>query len=196
MSKKNDPAFIEINPQIFQVVDKANRSEWQEEMYVSAGEEVGKLKYYSQWILGKLAYEYTDRNWGDCSKYARAIHVDPNSLIAYRRVYKKIHETDPNYIPDGYIPWGVLQLAAETEDPIGMIEELSSNDRLSVAEAYRYKKEKETGKTVLTKPKVHLRWNEENGLWKIEISGKDFEKIDWEAIGKELMSYLKKLWHR
>ena len=140
---------IEISPLVR--VDIADRSEWQEVDYVTAGEEVSVLKFYSQWTLGKLAYEYVQR-WGDCSYYARQIHIDANSLISYRRAYKKIHEQDPDYLPDGYIPWGVLQIAAETEDPVGMIEELSANSKLSIAEAHRCKKEKETGKSIPAKP--------------------------------------------
>lgn len=187
--------LIEINPSALRRIDETDRSEWKEVDYVTAGEEASGVKFYSQWILGELAYEYVEK-WGDCSDYARQIHVDANSLIAYRRAYKKIHEQDPDYVPDGYIPWGVLQIATETDDPIGMIEDLSANDKLSIAEAYRYKRERETGRTVPKKPKVSLKWNEETGLWQISISEEDFGKIDWALIGKQLEVYLRKLWEK
>lgn len=195
MVKKTKPDIVEINPQMLRIIDEADRSEWDEQMYVSAGEEAGKLKFYSQWVIGKLAYEYADR-WGDIKRYARDIRVDEASLYAYRRVYKRIHEKDPSYVPDGYIPWAVLQIAAETDEPIKMIEELSSEGKLSVKEAYRYKKEKETGRTVISKPRIALSWNEENGLWKIQMSEGDFDKIDWGDIGEKLVAYLKRLWNK
>jgi len=192
MNKSN---LLEINPSGLVRIDGADRSKWKEVDYIMAGQEASSIKFYSQWVQGKLAYEYV-KKWGDCSKYARQIHIDANSLIAYRRVYKKIYEQDSEYMPDGYIPWGVVQIATYTEDPIGMIEELSANNKVSIAEAHRYRKEKETGKTVPTKPKVSLKWNEESGLWQINISEEDFEKIDWALIGKQLNKYLKRLWKR
>ena len=122
--------------------------------------------------------------------------MDAASLYAYRRVYKRIYEKDPGYVPDGYIPWGVLQIAAETEEPIRMIEELSANDKLSIREAYRYKREKETGKTIPSKPNVSLKWSDESGLWKIEMSEADFDRIDWGDIGEKLADYLKRIWEK
>ena len=68
-------------------IDKTDRSGWNETDYITAGEEIAGIKFLSQWMLGKLAYEYVQK-WGDCSHYARQIHIDENSLFAYRRVYK------------------------------------------------------------------------------------------------------------
>ena len=175
------------------LIDTKDRSGWSEVDYVTAGEEVAGIKFMSQWMLGKLAYEYVQK-WGDCSYYARQIHVDAKSLIAYKHVYKKIHEQDPDYVPDGYIPWGVIQMAADYDDPVGMIEELSANSKVSISEAYRYKKEKETGKSIPTKPKVSLKWNEDSQMWQMHMSEDDFKKIDWNLIGRQLSNYLKRLW--
>jgi len=188
------PGIIEVRPNMLIAIDEEDRSKWTEEEYISAGEEASKVKFYSQWILGKLASEYSQRKWGECSKYARKIHVDPRSLLAYRRVYRKISKADPNYVPDGYLPWGVLQIVAEEENPIELIEELSSKSKVTVAEATRHILEKRTGRKVPTKPKVKLRFDEESGLWEIQISEEDFPKINWELIGRQLMEYLKKLW--
>ncbi len=186
---------IEVAPHVLTAIDEADRTTWNEVDYIMAGQQVSAVKFHSQLILGILVYEYSQM-WGDCTRYARQAHIDANSLLAYRRVYKKIHEQDPDYVPDGYIPWGVLQIAADTKDPIGMIEDLSVNDKVSIAEAHRYRKERETGKTVPTKPKVSLKWSEEAGLWQIDISEEDFEKIDWALVGKQLGEYLKKLWEK
>ena len=195
MTEKTESGIVEVNLGMLQIIDEADRSEWDEDMYISAGEETGKIKYYSQWTLGKLAYEFANK-WGDVKRYSRDIHVDTASIYAYRRVYKKIYEKDPTYVPDGYIPWGVLQIAAETDEPIQMIEELSANNKVSVEEAYRYKKEKETGKTVAKKPIIQLKWNEESGLWKIEMNENDFDKIDWSDVGEKLAGYFKRLWNK
>lgn len=184
-----------MNTSALMRVDTEDRSEWGEVDYITAGEEIAGIKFMSQWALGKLAYEYV-RKWGDCSHYARQIHVDEKSLIAYRIVYKRIHEQDPEYTPDGYIPWGVIQMAADHSDPIGMIEELSANSKVTIAEAYRYKKEKETGKSVPTKPKISLKWNEDLEMWQMHMSEDDFEKIDWSLVGKQLGNYLKRLWDK
>ncbi len=191
----NNTNLVESNLSALDRIDKADRSDWKEADYIMAGQEASGIKFYSQWIMGKLAYEHGER-WGDCSAYARQIHVDANSLIAYRRVYKKIYEHDANYVPDGYIPWGVLQIAAETDNPIGMIEELSANDKVSIAEARRYKIEKETGVVATKKPKISLKWDDETELWQIGMDEEEFEKIDWALIGKQLSDYLKKLWER
>jgi hypothetical protein len=191
----NKTSLAEIGPPVLRRINEADRSRWEEVDYITAGEEASGIKFFSQWTMGKLAYEYVEK-WGDCSKYARKIHVDANSLIAYRRVYKKIFEQNSSYTPDGYIPWGVIQIATYTNDPIGMIEELSVNDKVSIAEAHRYRLEKETGKTVPKKPKISLKWSEITALWQINISEKDFGKIDWALIGKQLSDYLRKLWER
>ena len=87
-------------------------------------------------------------------------------------------------------------MAAESKEPIKMLEELSANSKLSIEEAYRYKKEKETGKTVAKKPRVSLKWSEESGLWKIQMSEEDFDRIDWGDIGEKLVDYLRRLWNK
>ena len=190
----NNPSLItDTRVELLETVYTADRSKWTEDTYVSMGEGVSGIKFCSQWILGMLAHEYSDK-WGECSKYARKMHVDPQSLLAYRRVYRKLKEADPDYVPDGYIPWGVLQIIAGEKNPIELIEELSSNNKVTIPEATRYIMERKTGKTVPVKPKVKLKFDESGGLWEIQIAEEDFEKINWELIGKQLMEYLKRLW--
>ena len=48
MVKKSESTAIEVNPQMLRIIDEADRDEWDEQMYISAGEEAGKLKYYGQ----------------------------------------------------------------------------------------------------------------------------------------------------
>jgi hypothetical protein len=187
---ENPLAISMIDPDMLRVIEEADLSEWTMDQFLAAGEEAGKVKYFSQWILGKLADAYS-KKWGDCSKFAREIHIEPKSLLAYRRVYKKIVKADPKFVPDGYLSWGALQMIAEQPDPVKLIEELTDNGKVTMAETYRHIKQKETGKQVPKKPKVNLKYNEETNMWRLNMTPDDFDKIDWP---RELWEYLKKRW--
>jgi hypothetical protein len=190
---RNPLAVSELRPEMLRTIDEADYSDWDRDAFIAAGEEATKVKYYSQWILGKLADEYS-KKWGDCSRYGREIHVEPNSLIAYRRVYRKIKEANPEYVPDGFLTWGVLQIIAEQPEPIKLIEELSKEGKVTIAEVDRRIREK-TGREVLPpKPRVALKFDKEKGLWDLEMDEKDFERINWEKVGRQLLGYLRKLW--
>ena len=200
MADQIDPegkySLVEVHLETIMSIDKIDRTEWTIDNYIAAGEEASKLKFYSQWILGKLAYEYTGRVFGDVAKYAREIHIDQASLYAYKRVYTKIFEKDPNYVPDGFVPWGVLQIAAETEEPIKLIEELSADGKVSVEEAYRRKKEQEGAEPRPRRPRVRFVWDTEQKLWVMDMDIQDFENIDFKVVGKKgLVDYLRKVWN-
>ena len=177
-------------------MEATDRSDWSLEMYVSAGQEATQLKFYSQWMIAKLANEVSGK-WGDVSKWAREISIPATSVLAYLQVYRRILDDakkkgKENYVPDGYVPWGVLQIAtrASVESPIDMIEELSKKGATSIKEAYREVKSKETGKQVAPKPRAKFTYNEEKDQWTLFIDPDTYNNIDWDKVRKPILDYL------
>jgi hypothetical protein len=190
---KSKYAVVEVHPDTIIAIDKSDRKDWTEDNYIAAGEEASKLKFYSQWILGMLASEF---KWGDVASYARQIHVDADSLYAYKRVYLKIHDADPFYVPDGYVPWGVLEMASESKEPIKMIEDLSAEGKLSREEAYRYKKQQEGGVVLPPKPRFKVYWSEEKAKWVVEMIYRSLDDVDLSKFSEEIFSRLKEIWEK
>jgi hypothetical protein len=189
----------EINISTFTAIETADRSKWDKQMYNYAGEEAVKLKYYSQWILGQLADEYSHKH-GDCSEFARAIRVEPNSLLTYRWVYRRLIKDNPKYVPDGALTWTALQIISRYNNPTKLIEEYSGKGMITADEIVRDMKNKsreEVGqKPVPKKPRVIVSWNDEESLWEMKMSVDDMGKINWKGeFGKAMYEYLKKIWH-
>ena len=65
MTKKNPLAVTQINPAMLTTINEADFKDWSKDQYVSAGEEASKIKYFSQWVLGKLVSAYSEK-YGDC----------------------------------------------------------------------------------------------------------------------------------
>lgn len=193
MSGDDKKDIIEVNPNRVLAYDEADREEWTSEMYAAAGEEIARLKIYSQWILGKFADEVTEK-WGDCADFARDIKLPPSSVREYRRVYRSFVMDSArkgiDFKPDGAVPWGVMQMAAGTQSPIETLEGLASKGAVTISEAYREIKESETGKPVPKKPQLKLSWDEETGKWKLVLAQEDLPKIDWTEVKEQLMAYL------
>lgn len=188
----------EINPEMLKVIDRADFSDWSRDQFITAGEEASKIKYYSQWVLGKLADKYC-KKWGDLPAYARSIHQEPDSLRVYRWVYKKITKSMPDYVPDGYLTWRAIQIIASYDKPIDLIEELSGKGKITGDEVIQHikaKERKKEGKNPLPKkPKVKITFNEEVEKWELDIIQKDFDELYWLGKFKERFSkYLKRIW--
>lgn len=193
-------AVSEIRPEILKVIDEADFSDWDRETFISAGEEASKVKYYSQWILGKLAHHYC-KKWGDLPDYARSIHQEPDSVRVYRWVYRRITEAKPDYVPDGFLTWGALQIIARYDKPIELIEELSKKGKVTMGEVTRHIKDKERKKKgkkpYPSKPKVKITFNEELELFELEIKEKDWPMFNWRGkFGKSFYKYLRKVWRK
>lgn len=182
---------LTINSDIFQQIEEADRTKWDYETYISFAQEVAKIKGQSNWTIGKLASEYS-KKWGDVAKFARESRLEPNSVGVYKMVYEKYQQADPTFKPDGFLPWGVLQMASTTPDPIETLNDLHDASANKINEAFAIIKSKQTGKTVPQKPRVKLQFNEEKNIWKIVVEQEDIPKIDWTDIKKQLMEYFAK----
>ena len=186
--------LVEVQSERLQGIDRADRGDWTYQMYVAAGQEIVENRFYTNWLIGKLAYEGTER-WGECSKYAREIGLEAGKVLACRGVFKKFYEANPDYTPDGFLPWGAVSYAARSEDPIKMVNKLADGNVRTAEEAHRMLMTEKTGIEVPTKPKIKLKWNPEVRLWDIHMEEKDFDVINWEHIGKKIYSYLASLWN-
>ncbi len=185
-------AKVEFTPEILLEIDKADRSKWDSETYISMGIEISQIKGFSQWLLGKLAFEYSeDKRYGAVTEYAKQIRQNPRSVEAYKLVYEKFHSIDPSFVPTGYVPWGVMQMAAGTDDPIQTLNELHDGSATKIEEAYRHIKTKISGKNVPPKPRLKLKFDEISGHWKIIIEPEDIAKIDWSDVQQQLLDYFK-----
>jgi len=181
-----------VNNNIFKQIEDADRTKWDYETYISFAQEVAKIKGYSNWIIGKLASEYS-KKWGDVTKFARDARLEPSSVGVYKMVYEKYQQADPTFKPDGFVPWGVLQMASTTENPIETLNELHDASANKINQAFAIIKSRQTGKIVPQKPRVKLQFNEEDNIWKIVIEQEDITKIDWTDIKKQLMEYFAKV---
>lgn len=170
-------------------IDWVDRSEWTYDMYIHAGQDARLVKEYSQWMIGKLASEVMDRFKQD-EDYADQIGVPVNSLRTYRYVYQKFIKENPDFVPDGYLPWGVLQMAATTDSPIETLTSLQDKDANTISKAYRALKEEKTGQSMPIKPKLSVVWDEEKSVWKVKMRPEDISKIDWSDIATQLTDYL------
>lgn len=187
--KEQKTIIKRVELELLRDIDRVDRSEWTYEMYVHAGGEARLVKEYSQWMIGKLATEVMDRFKQD-EDYAEEIGIPVNSLRTYRYVYQKFTKENPDFIPEGYLPWGVLQMAAATDNPIETLNSLQDKDANTISKAYRVLKEEKTGQSVPIKPKLAVVWDEEKSVWKVKMRLEDIPKIDWSDIATQLTDYL------
>ncbi len=204
MAKKNPLAVTQINPAMLTTINEADFGDWSKDQYISAGEEASKIKYFSQWVLGKLVSAYSSK-YGDIADFARSIHMEVNSLYAYKSVYETITRSKPDYVPDGHLTWGALLLIAKSEDPknvIKAIEKMSGDGKVSMNDVHRTIKEKERkdkgdNRRLPSKPKVKFTINEELNKWEMTIGLDDMDKINWQGEwGKIFYKFLKKIWEK
>jgi len=195
MKKDKYDSLIESKPDYGEILlqaDQSDRSEWNWEDYVTFGQMASEVKSYSQWLIGKLASEVFNK-WGKDEKYASEIHISVGSLQQYRRVY--IQLSKQGYVPNGFFPWGVLQIAANYNpgESAKTLEELEDNGIATIEGAYRYIKEKKTGIVVPRKPSLRLIWNQDVNKWKVVLKPEDIPEIDWSDVKKQLLDYLSNL---
>jgi hypothetical protein len=194
MTEPNQLTTIELNVDVLKQIEQADRSKWDSETYISMGMEISQIKGLSQWFLGKLASEYCEvKKYGMVTEYARSIRQDPSSLRVYKSVYERFQKADANFVPDGFVPWGVLLTAAGSKNPVEMVNQLHDASANTIEEAYRAVKVEQTGKELPPKPKLKLQFDEMSGKWKIVLEPNDIPKIDWTDIKKQLTDYFESL---
>jgi len=192
--KKFKDRPIRVRPQIVLATDEANRKEWDYDTYVVAGQDAAKVKGYTEWIIGKLTSEVVAKKYGDIVRYARDIRIPANSVYVYKHIYERLTEAEPDFFPDGFVPYGVLQMAAKAktiEQRKEILKELYAQSVTTMEHGHRVVKEKETGKKVPGKPVFKIKWNDETGTWQALASDKDIDRIDWSVIEKQLLKKLK-----
>lgn len=177
----NDNQLIEVNPSLLEHIDNADRAGWDYETYVTVAMDVIHIKQYSQWTLGKLAYE-VNLKWGEGADFARKIGVDPTSLRVYKHTYARFHEIDNEYTPPLHMPWGVLQQAAQTENPVETLQHLEDTNNTTIKSAYREIKVQETGVVPPPRPRVKLKFDPDKELWCMTIPPEDIKNIDWQNL--------------
>ena len=192
--KNKDIEILDPNPDLIKQIDQQDRSEWTLDHYLMAIEDSGKLKFYSQWLIGKFAYEAQNK-FPDILDVALAekAKVEVGTLRNYRSIYKSFFECDPGYIPSGYAPWTAVRAAASTEDPVETLEYLEDNDGDSMKKVHRLIKEKENPNLpkLPTKPQINLTANPEIGKYDFWMKEDDFGAVNWVTdSGKQLLGYL------
>ncbi len=185
----NDNALIEINPSILRHIDQADRTDWSYDQYIDMGIEAVQAKSYSQWIIGMLATEVAHR-WNNDQQFGDAIGVNRDSLRVYRHIYKRFTEQDKTFVPPMNMPWGVLSMAAKTENPVETVQRLEDNNNMTMESAYRDIKTEETGVSPPRKPRVRLKWNDETHLYDLDIADEDLENIDWRGLRTKLVDLI------
>lgn len=191
--------LIEMHPELLSNYDLADRTEWTLEMYETACEDVGQNKFYSQWLIGKFAFEVQEK-FGKGNKHiesldislAKSAKIEVNSLRTYRFTYRRFREANPNFTPDGYLPFAVLQLAATTDNPVETAEILQDENIATVAGASRkIKLMKDPNAELPTKrPVIKLSWDSATKLWVLTIADEDIPKIDWKNVQTQLVNKL------
>lgn len=184
-----DNQLIQVNPNVLIDIAKSNRSDWNYETYVDTGLEAVTAKGYSQWIIGMLAYE-VQKKWGGDKDFAKAIGINVDSLRVYRFTYKNCIEKDNTFVPPTYIPWGVLHMAAKTDNPVETIKRLEENNNITIESAYRDIKTHETGFSPPRKPRVRLHWNDETHMYDLDIPEEDIKNIDWQKFRTRLVDVI------
>ncbi len=188
-----EKSLVEARPGFLLDLDKVDRSEWDLQMYEAALEEAGQVKFYSQWLIGKFAFEAGNKfGYGHDEELAKVARVEVGTLRMYRSVYKKFYETDSGFVPDGYMPWLVIQMAAGTENPIETLEKLQDEDATTVSKASRALKTMKTGKEVPKKPKISLVFDEASFKWRLKLKEEDIPNIDWSDVKDSLSAYFSK----
>lgn len=181
---------IELNFNVIKQIEEADRKNWDSETYITMAMDVSQIKGYSQWILGKLAHEYCeDKRYGVVTEFAKQARQDPSSMRVYKSVYERFIQADPNFAPDGYMPWGVLLRASESKNPIEIINKLQDSSANTIEEAHRLVKIEQTGKEFPPKPKLKLVFDEESNMWKIILNSDDIPRINWKDVKEQLINY-------
>jgi len=195
MEDKNFKA-INVQPEMLTFTDKADLKVMKYDELVEMGRGVTEIKIYSQWLLGKLG-DAVATKYGNLVTFAKDINQIYNVLNQYVYVYRKFTKEDKTFTPDKYygaVPWGVLQLvAAKTDKPVELLNELIDGGVNSFSHAYRKIKEKETGQTIPAKPRVSLQFDNEVMKWKIKLRPEDLDLIDWSNVREQLLDYLRSL---
>jgi len=179
---------IEIDPEILTNIDSADRTEWNYELYVSVALEVGQVRGYSCWLLGKLASE-VEGKWGSIKQFAIDSKVDPSSLRVYKHTYEKFIKQDKNFSPSEKTLFGLLQEAARTRDPIGTLKEFEKEEITTQPAARRFIGQKK-GSEYHKKPNIKLSWNDELKQWNLEIADEDLPLINWGGIREKIVNFI------
>ncbi len=188
--------LIDMQPEILAEIGRQELKDQDWNVLVQMGQDVGEVKTYTQWILGKLA-DAVSNKYGGLKKYANEINQKYEVLNQYLYVYRKFISEDPNFHPSKYagsIPWGMLQLAASKSDsPQKLVEDLQDKGVHTINHAYKEIKEQETGTRIPQKPKINLYWNPDLMKFKIRLNPEELDLIDWTDVKNQLMNYLEAL---
>lgn len=190
--------LVEMHPDLLKIYDQADRSDWTWDMYVVACQEIGNVGVYARWLLGKMGSEIvTKHGEGSVERFAKELpNTEYSTLRGYIAVYRKFTAEDKDYMPDGFLSWGVLRMAARTSEPIAVANMLADNNAKTIEAAHRKIQEAKNpnANPVPKKPSIKLRWNKEVEKYDIDLDDNDFGLINWGEVGKRLSAYLITLW--
>jgi len=192
LKKKDEHELVSVQTDILAYVDKAELEELNYDDLVNLGRGVNEVKTYSSWLLGKLGNSVANK-FGDAKRYAADIGQNYTVLWNYVGAYRKYTKDDPTFSPDKYfgqVPWGMLYVVSQQEQPVKLLNELVDKGVKTMEGAVHEIKVQKGLEIPPKKPKIVFIWNPEETKWEIDISEEDFHLISWKSIKTKLMGYL------
>lgn len=172
-------------------LSRADRKEWNQDMYKQALERVWQLKNFTWWFIAQLVDEIQQRwklSYDVIAKELSVVTVSAETLKIYHQTYKRIIKSDPDYVPTGRLGSDIAHIASRTENPAATMNQFEDANVTSREGAYKLLKETQTGIKLPTLPKCGFTWNEDNTkiIPRIRGTAEALALVDWHILEQQI----------